>query len=335
MKKVNLRDVPWEDWSSPGGKFHGISQTLSLALGAKERAIPGEGGHPFDLEHARLLPGKAGCPFHAHWTQFEFYIITKGHGTMRHGAERREVRAGDAMMLPPFEAHQLVNTSDGDLEYLLVADNPHVDVWQYPDSNKWGFRPHGGIFLRNDVDYYVGEEDGAEQRPPRPAPATLERTLARFVAIATIPEVERRSPKGKYHSFVRDISLAVGGIRDAGTWGGGHPFDVQQRRVPPGAAVCPLHVHTTQSELFVILNGTATVRSDGEKHTVAAGDVFFQPPGTAHQIINTGSEDFLFYVIADNVPADICHYPDSQKWAIAPQRKCFRMVETDYFDGEE
>jgi uncharacterized cupin superfamily protein len=335
MKKINIRDVPWEDWSSPGGKFHGSGQALSLALGAKENAIATEGGHPFDLEHARLRPGKSGCPFHSHATQFELYVITAGRGTVRFGAERREVRAGDAMMHPPGEAHQLINTGDTVLEYFLVADNPAVDVYHYPDSNKWGFRPRGGIFLRTDVDYHVGEEEGAEQRPPRPAPPPLEHTLARFVTIAAIPEVERRSPKGRYHSFVRDISLSLGGIRNIGPWGGGHPFDVQQRRVPPGAAVCPLHVHTTESELFVALAGTATVRRDGEEHSVVAGDVFFQPPGTAHQIINHGSEDFVFYVIADNVPAEICYYPDSRKWAINPQRKIFRMVEVDYFDGEE
>ncbi|HEY9248371.1 MAG TPA: cupin domain-containing protein [Rariglobus sp.] len=171
------------------------------------------------------------------------------------------------------------------------------------------------------------------------------------VSIPALPETEGRSPTGKYHSFSKDISLALGGIKDTGAWGGGHPFDLQQRRVPPGASVCPLHAHTQQFELFVVLAGTATVRTSrpapsavaasgsersvADTHTVRAGDAFVQPPGTAHQITNTGTEDFVFFVIADNLPTDSTYYPESDKWQIKPQRKLFRMTEVDYFDGEE
>ncbi len=335
MKRVHLEDVSWEDWSSPGGRFHGMSQALSVALGAKENATVGDGGHPFDLEHGRLLAGKSGCPFHSHSSQWELFVITRGHGTVRFGGMQREIDAGEAVMHPPGEAHQLTNTGDTALEYFLIADNPPVDVWHYPDSNKWGFRPHGGIFQRTDVDYYLGEETGAENRLPRPPAPPPTGTLARFVTIDAIPENELSSPKGTYRSFTRDISLALGGVRDVGTWAGGHPFDLQQRRVPPGAAVCPLHVHTLQWELFVVLAGTATVRAGEARHTVRSGDVFLQPPGTAHQIKNAGREDFIFQVIADHHPADSTYYPHSQKWNLKPQRKTFRMIETDYFDGEE
>jgi len=155
------------------------------------------------------------------------------------------------------------------------------------------------------------------------------------IRIDDLPWEESRSPSGKYHSFYKNVSLALGGIRDVGPWGGGHPFDLQVRRVPPGAAVCPQHAHTVQWELSVVLAGTATVRVSDATHTVAAGDAFLQPPGTAHQIINTGREDFVFYVIADNSPADSTWYPHSQKWQMKPQRKIFRMTEVDYYDGEE
>ena len=77
---------------------------------------------------------------------------------MRHGDERREVRAGDVMMHPPCIAHQLINTGDDDLLYYLVADNPMTEVWHYPDSNKWGFKPGGAIFRRQEVDYHFGED---------------------------------------------------------------------------------------------------------------------------------------------------------------------------------
>ena len=153
--------------------------------------------------------------------------------------------------------------------------------------------------------------------------------------IATLAWTESKSPTGKYHSYFKDISLALGGVKNTGAWGGGHPFDLQLRRVPPGAAVCPLHAHTAQWELFVVLSGEATVRVGNQRQVVRAGEAFVQPPGTAHQMTNTGTDDFVFYVIADNLFADSTYYPDSKKWNLKPQGKLFRMVETDYYDGEE
>ena len=68
---------------------------------------------------------------------------------------------------------------------------------------------------------------------------------------------------------------------------------------------------------------------------IEAGDYLVFPPGEAHQIINNGSEDLIYIVIADQPQADVIHYPDSGKWMTKPQRKCFEMTETDYFKGEE
>jgi uncharacterized cupin superfamily protein len=155
------------------------------------------------------------------------------------------------------------------------------------------------------------------------------------IQIANLPWTERKSPTGKYHSFFKDVSIALGGVKDTGTWGGGHPFDLQIRRVPPGAAVCPLHAHTAQWELFIAFSGEATVRIGEKRQVIRAGEAFVQPPGTAHQIINTGDEDFIFHVIANNLIADSTYYPDSKKWAMKPQGKVFRMTEVDYYDGEE
>lgn len=153
----------------------------------------------------------------------------------------------------------------------------------------------------------------------------------------TIAEVERTSPKGKYQSFCKNVSVALGAANPAvGAEGDAHPFDLQMRRLPPGKSVCPYHSHTTQWELFVVMSGTATVRRNGETHQVKAGDVFIHPPGTTHQITNSSvNEDLVIQIIADNPSMDLCHYPDSGKYGTRPLAKWFRMTEIDYFDGEE
>jgi uncharacterized cupin superfamily protein len=155
------------------------------------------------------------------------------------------------------------------------------------------------------------------------------------VHFPSLPEIEQRSPTGKFHSYCRNVSLALGGIRNSGPAGGGHPFDLQLRRIPPGAAVCPFHLHFGQWELFVVHSGVGTVRTSEGFTEVKTGEVFFHPPGTPHQLLNRGSVDLEVLIITDNPPVDACYYPDSDKWALRPPGKCFRMTEVGYFDGEE
>lgn len=156
------------------------------------------------------------------------------------------------------------------------------------------------------------------------------------IHVPSVPEEERRSPKGKYHSFCKNISVELGARPRVNEPGDPHPFDVQIRRMPPGASACPYHSHTTQWELFIILGGVATVRRDGETHQVSAGEAFVHPPGTAHKITNSSpTEDLTYYIVADNPASDVFHYPDSGKYGTRPLGKYFRMQETDYYDGEE
>ncbi len=56
-------------------------------------------------------------------------------------------------------------------------------------------------------------------------------------------------------------------------------------------------------------------------------------PREAHQLHNNGTSNLVVQIIADNPFANYCHYPDSGKWTA--YGKVFRMVEADYFDGED
>jgi len=147
-----------------------------------------------------------------------------------------------------------------------------------------------------------------------------------------VPESEQSSPNKKYHLFRRHVSVALGAKRDVGPWAGGHPFDLEQTRLPAGASNFPLHQHSAQWELYIFLRGSGEITDGKETLRVQADDVFLSPPEHAHKITNTGTEDLVYFVIADNPPAEITHYPDTQKWGIKPQRKYFQMKEADYFE---
>ena len=61
------------------------------------------------------------------------------------------------------------------------------------------------------------------------------------INLADIPVDHRVSPKGQFELHRQHISLALGGIKDVGAWGGGHPFDIERTELPPGKRNFPMH----------------------------------------------------------------------------------------------
>jgi uncharacterized cupin superfamily protein len=141
-----------------------------------------------------------------------------------------------------------------------------------------------------------------------------------------------RSPAGTYHVVRQSISQALGGIKDVGTWGGGHPFDVEYFRLPAGAANFPFHAHSAQWEMYIFLEGQGSVRGPESTMAIEAGQSVIFRPGEAHQILNTSEEDLGYLVVADHALADVITYPDTGKWAIKPQQKCFTLMEASYYE---
>lgn len=155
------------------------------------------------------------------------------------------------------------------------------------------------------------------------------------IHLADIPWEERRSPKGRYHLFQRAISLALGGKKDVGTWGGGHPFDVAQVRIPAGATDWPLHAHAAQWELYGVQEGNGWLHLGDQRVEIGAGDWFLAKPQEAHQIENPGPGDLLFLVIANHPEADVVSYPRSGKLFLKPQRTFVTESPLSYYEGEE
>jgi uncharacterized cupin superfamily protein len=153
-----------------------------------------------------------------------------------------------------------------------------------------------------------------------------------------ISERERRSPGGKYHSFSKEISVALGREERSSDLDKRHPFDLTLARIPAGARYCPYHAEGAQWELYLVVSGRGQVRDATGVTEVSAGDSFLFKPGEAHQLSCASKEDFVYYVVADNPIGDSCYYPDSGKWAVRKEGEetvILRGVETDYFDGEE
>ena len=339
MPRVHLADIPWIEQRSPSGKFHSFCQNVSIALGATRNTGLSLGGHPFDVQIRRVPPGAAVCPGHSHLAQWEFFVVRAGSGTLRTGAETYAVKTGDFFVHPPGIPHQLTNTGSADLEVLIVADNPDLDGCHYPDSDKWALRP-GTTFRMTTAGYFDGEDDAPSAansyKPPAPPAVSAPVPFARRKS--TVDDLAWeiwQSPKKKYRADFAQLSESVGAQWNTPTGLGGHPFDLELGKVPPGFCGCPYHSHVTQWEFYIFLKGAAAFRTPAGIAPVGPGDIVLTPPGEAHQFTNTGPDELLYLLVADNPIYDAYYYPDSDKWGLRAPRKYFRLNETDYWDGEE
>lgn len=148
-----------DTFASPKGNFGAVFRELFTVE---------ETGCPFDLEHVTIAPGKRNFPFHSHGAMWEMYYVLSGTATMRTDEETVKVEAGDGYLCPPGMAHQIINETDEDVTYLVIANEPPFDACYYPDSGKlmprakavWKPMPEAKRFWRADEEatYFTGEE---------------------------------------------------------------------------------------------------------------------------------------------------------------------------------
>ena len=151
-----------------------------------------------------------------------------------------------------------------------------------------------------------------------------------------IEEYTWASPKGKFAGAGKEISEALGRKPQSTDLMERHPFDVEICRIAPGQTPYPYHSHAAQWEFYHVISGRGIVRHKDGMTVIETGDAFIFKPGEPHQMTNTGSEDLILYVVADNPMGESCHYPDSGKWIVrSPERRLIRSEPLDYYDGEE
>jgi uncharacterized cupin superfamily protein len=113
-------------------------------------------------------------------------------------------------------------------------------------------------------------------------------------------------------------------------------FDVKS--LDPGKFSYPYHFHRNAEELFLVLEGEATLRSPKGYETLSKGDIIFFEEGEsgAHQLYNHGDDPFVYLDLRTQANVDVCEYPDSGKISILPAVEVFEKASrVRYYSGEE
>jgi len=161
---INLSEVAVDKINAPeGSPFGGLRQRVGVHVGAQKL------GYSF----FNVPPGKAAFPYHTHAGNEEMIYITDGDGMLRFGQEELAITAGTVIACPPGaqNPHQLINTGEKELRYLVVSTMEFPDLCEYPDSNKVGAYATAAVgqqvgfralYVKDtNVNYYEGE-DGKE-----------------------------------------------------------------------------------------------------------------------------------------------------------------------------
>ena len=109
----NTAEVLWEN--PPGHSPGAISKMLVRPETAGSRLI--------DFRISTYQP-MSYVENHAHKVQEQIYHVLEGEGLMELDSERRVVRAGDFIFIPPGVQHAIHNTGRTDLTFFVVTSPP-------------------------------------------------------------------------------------------------------------------------------------------------------------------------------------------------------------------
>ena len=275
------------------------------------------------LRRLEVRAGAWSTPAHEHGRSEEIFYVLGGRGLSWHKGQTAEIGAGDCIVYRPGTgAHTLHALTDLD----VLAFGPRLRD-ESPRFPRLGASLVGGRFVESlegvteslPTQFVREAEIGPPELPePGPRPAT----------IVNVADVEAKTVERQHVSRTRrNLGVACGSVTTG----------LQHVVVAPGKESAPLHCHSLEEEIFVMLDGDGLLVLDDEEETpVRPGSVVSRPAGTgvAH-LFRAGNNGLTLLAYGTREPGDICYYPRSNKINFGGVRVIARLEKLDYWDGED
>ena len=107
----------------------------------------------------------------------------------------------------------------------------------------------------------------------------------------------------------------------------------------PGKANYPYHYHKGNEEVFYIINGQGTLKTNEGDKTVSEGDIIIMPTNEngAHMLINTSDAPLVYIDIHTVSQPEVVVYPETNKIMVVAGdiKGSFKLdSEVNYLEGE-
>jgi uncharacterized cupin superfamily protein len=282
----------------------------------------GRAAQTVDLGVARLQidPGGRASAVHVHYDQEEIFYVLDGSGLSWQDGKTYEVGAGDCIVhLAGKETHTLIAGPDG-ISVLAYGERLSPTLTRLPHS---GIYVGAGVMLDASLSGHVWEREPEELEVPEPSP--------RPPNIVNADVVE-----GRFGGLMKPLGRTAGAVRTG----------LNLVSLPPGDKGAPAHCHSAEEEIFVFLDGDATLRltpspqraaaEQEQEIAIRAGHVVSRPAGTgiAHSF-RAGEQGCTFLAYGGRNSSDVIYYPDSNKIFFKGVGLIGRLENLDYMDGEE
>jgi uncharacterized cupin superfamily protein len=276
------------------------------------------------VNRVRVAPGKLPTPPHSHGASEEVYFVLAGSGLAWQDGDVHEVRPRDCVIhVANHYEHTFVAGPEG-LEYLVYGTRHPTEIGWLPRSRA----------IRLGWPWVEGREDD---------PWEIE---------ATVPPLEVGEPKPRPENIVSvdDVELELQGEQAVTA-----PLATRERselaglhweRLNPGCMGAVPHCHSEEEEIFVVLEGSATLHlwpsplraergAEREEHALRPGHVVARPPGSgvSHHFV-AGDDGCTMLVYGTRRPNDMCFYPRSNKVSWRGLGVIGRVEHVPYWDGE-
>jgi uncharacterized cupin superfamily protein len=276
------------------------------------------------VNRIRVAPGKLPTPPHSHGASEEIYYVLGGSGLAWQDEQVHEIGPGDCVIHRADEhEHTFVAGPEG-LDFLVYGTRHPTEIGWLPRSRA----------IRIGWPWVEGRDDD---------PWDIE---------AGVPPLAYGDPAPRPDNILNHSDVEPEQWGDKGVT---HPLATRERseqagfhweQLNPGKTGAVPHCHSEEEEIFVILEGSATLYltpsplraergAQPEEHALRPGHIVARPPGSgvSHQF-RAGDDGVTMLIYGTRKANDMCFYPRSNKISFRGLGVMARVEPLAYGDGE-